>query len=101
MCVYFDVCSGMKLLKMTRSFLNASTLLIAERGAWGVSPPVGYKVSSVTATGCTFRDYRPFITGFLDTETEQSWGRPVDVQMLGADILVSDDKSNAIYRFRM
>ena len=60
---------------------------------------VKYKV--LTATGCTFRDYRPFITGFLDTETEQSWGRPVDVQMLGADILVSDDKSNAIYRFRM
>lgn len=37
----------------------------------------------------------------MNATSRQSWGRPVDVQRAGADgtFLVTDDKSNSIYRF--
>jgi glucose/arabinose dehydrogenase len=77
------------------SFKDASTILIAERGGFGVQPPVGHQISKINAD---LTGYEPYITGFLDP-SGASWGRPVDVQVLGGAIFVSDDKSHSIYRF--
>ena len=41
----------------------------------------------------------PFLTGFLDTQTDAFWGRPVDVlQMPDGALLVTDEQNGAIYR---
>jgi glucose/arabinose dehydrogenase len=44
-------------------------------------------------------NYAVFAEGFLDSSTDEAWGRPVDVLVMpdGA-LLVSDDHANAIYR---
>lgn len=76
---------------------TTGTLLIAERGAFGGT--AGHYVSTVARD---LSEHRPVITGFIDESSGQSWGRPVDVQMMpGGDgsYLVSDDKGNAVYRF--
>jgi glucose/arabinose dehydrogenase len=40
-----------------------------------------------------------FVTGWLDTESQEAWGRPVDVQELkDGSLLISDDVANCIYR---
>ena len=76
---------------------NGGTVLIAERGAWG-GPPVGHLVSRINPD---FTGHAPLISGFVNTTSRRSWGRPVDVQRMARDdaILVSDDKGNAVYRF--
>ena len=41
----------------------------------------------------------PFLTGFLDKQSNSFWGRPVDVmQMRDGSLLVSDEENGAIYR---
>lgn len=88
---------GSNLAPLGVSYLDDSTLLIAERGAWG-GPAVGHRISRISAQ---FTDYEPFISGFINASTGVSWGRPVDVQVNARDgaIFVSDDKANAVYRF--
>ena len=75
-------------------------LFIAEHGSWNRSRKIGYRVSLVRldAQGRATA-YEPFATGWLDEAAQESWGRPVDVQVMpdGA-LLVSDDQAGAIYR---
>jgi glucose/arabinose dehydrogenase len=43
--------------------------------------------------------YEPLITGWLDDDTNQVWGRPVDVEVLDdGSLLVSDDWKGVLYR---
>ena len=80
------------------AFRNATTLLVAERGAFQ-GPPTGHRVSAIRAD---LTGYHPLISGFINTSSGVSWGRPVDVQMAptgGDAFFVSDDKSNSIFRF--
>jgi glucose/arabinose dehydrogenase len=45
------------------------------------------------------REHRPFAEGWLDSETNEYLGRPVDVAMLrDGSLLVSDDMAGAVYR---
>ncbi|HSM56319.1 MAG TPA: PQQ-dependent sugar dehydrogenase [Candidatus Sulfomarinibacteraceae bacterium] len=75
-------------------------LFIAFHGSWNRSVPTGYKVVRLP-----FEDGQPanevvdFATGWLDRETNNAPGRPVDV-VVGADgaLYVSDDKGGFIYR---
>jgi glucose/arabinose dehydrogenase len=40
-----------------------------------------------------------FVSGWLDAESQEAWGRPVDVQELkDGSLLISDDVANCIYR---
>ncbi|MBO6522408.1 MAG: sorbosone dehydrogenase family protein [Balneolaceae bacterium] len=73
--------------------------LIAEHGSWNRSEKIGYRITFVT-----FDDegnptsYKPFITGWLQSE-EDIRGRPVSiVQLQDGSILISDDHSGKIYR---
>ena len=44
-------------------------------------------------------EYKPFIEGFLDKESNKAWGRPVDILILDdGSMLISDDLSGTIYR---
>lgn len=75
-------------------------LFIAFHGSWNRSVPTGYKVVRLP-----FEDGEPadavvdFATGWLDHETGEASGRPVDV-LVGGDgaLYVSDDKGGFIYR---
>jgi glucose/arabinose dehydrogenase len=74
-------------------------ILIAEHGSWNRSKKIGYKVSMVTLEGKKAVKYEPFAEGWLDEENDETWGRPVDLEMLpDGSILVSDDFSDVIYR---
>lgn len=74
-------------------------LFIAEHGSWNRSKKSGYRVSLVTLDGHTATAYEPFAEGWLDEETDEAWGRPVDIELLpDGSMLVSDDYAGAVYR---
>lgn len=75
-------------------------LFVAFHGSWNRSVPTGYKVVRLP-----FEDGRAgdavedFATGWLDLDSNNASGRPVDV-LVGPDgaLYVSDDKGGYIYR---
>lgn len=75
-------------------------MLIAEHGSWNRKTKSGYKITMVeldaagNATG-----YKPFATGWVNDDTQEVWGRPVDLEFMSdGSMLVSDDAADAIYR---
>jgi glucose/arabinose dehydrogenase len=72
----------------------------AQHGSWNRTTPVGARImfTSLKADG-TADKTEVFADGWLDPETKQYRGRPVDVANLpDGSILVSDDFAGAIYR---
>jgi glucose/arabinose dehydrogenase len=72
----------------------------AQHGSWNRTNPIGARVmvTLLNADG-TVREHRPFAEGWLDEDTQEYLGRPVDVAMLrDGSLLVSDDHAGAIYR---
>ncbi len=79
-------------------FLTPDSILVAEHGSWNRSTPSGYQLSRVFLNGGKAVRVEPFVSGFI-TATGDVRGRPVDVDIQSdGSILVSDDKTNAIYR---
>lgn len=75
-------------------------IFIPEHGSWNRTRKNGYKVMMVKVNGKGEADsYDPFITGWLNEETQEAWGRPVDLLVMpdGA-MLISDDHAGVIYR---
>lgn len=72
-------------------------LFVAEHGSWNRSAKVGYQVTVMTETASGDREYRPFVTGWL--EGESAWGRPNDVLVApDGSLLISDDGVGRVYR---
>ena len=72
---------------------------MAEHGSWNRSKKVGYRVSMVKLENGEAVSYEPFIDGWLDEESQEAFGRPVDLLFLqDGSLLISDDEGNAIYR---
>jgi glucose/arabinose dehydrogenase len=72
----------------------------AQHGSWNRTTPVGAQImfTSLKADG-TADKTEVFANGWLDAETRQYRGRPVDVANLpDGSILVSDDFAGALYR---
>jgi glucose/arabinose dehydrogenase len=72
----------------------------AQHGSWNRTNPIGARImfTSLKADG-TADKTEVFADGWLDNETRQYRGRPVDVANLpDGSILVSDDFAGAIYR---
>jgi glucose/arabinose dehydrogenase len=72
----------------------------AQHGSWNRADPIGARVmfTSLKADG-TADKTEVFADGWLDSETHQFRGRPVDVaNQPDGSILVSDDFAGAIYR---
>lgn len=75
-------------------------IFIAEHGSWNRSQPIGYRVSLVTLDEHgRATSYEPFAEGWLDEESGEAFGRPVDVLvMTDGALLVSDDRAGVVYR---
>ncbi|WP_258099892.1 PQQ-dependent sugar dehydrogenase [Marinoscillum pacificum] len=75
---------------------------IAEHGSWNRTPEAGHtghKITTVKIENGQGVAYEDFITGFLNKETNQAWGRPVSIVFLpDGSMLISDDLKGAIYR---
>lgn len=72
---------------------------IAEHGSWNRSSKVGYKISLVKLENNEAVSYETFIDGWLDDDTQEAFGRPVDILFLeDGSLLISDDFGDAIYR---
>ncbi len=72
---------------------------IAEHGSWNRSSKVGYKISMVKLDDNEAVSYETFIDGWLDEESQERFGRPVDLLFLkDGSMLISDDFGDAIYR---
>ena len=74
-------------------------LFIAEHGSWNRSLKVGYRITLVRLNGNQSVSYEPFIDGWLNDDTQDQFGRPVDILFLrDGSMLISDDFGDAIYR---
>ena len=72
---------------------------IAEHGSWNRTSKVGYKISTVTLEDDKAIAYDTFLNGWLNEETQEAFGRPVDIlQLEDGSLLISDDLGDAIYR---
>lgn len=72
----------------------------AQHGSWNRTEPVGARVMVTYLKPDGTADHtEPFAEGWLNDETGEYSGRPVDVAVLkDGSLLVSDDYSGAIYR---
>lgn len=72
---------------------------IAEHGSWNRSKKVGYRIAMVKLEDNKSVGYESFIEGWLDEESQEPFGRPVDLLFLeDGSLLISDDFGDAIYR---
>lgn len=72
---------------------------IAEHGSWNRSQKVGYKIALVELEDGKAVSYETFLEGWLDEESQERFGRPVDLLFLeDGSLLISDDFGDAIYR---
>lgn len=77
-----------------------NNIIIAKHGSWNRSKKVGYQLTNITvnAQNKVVKE-EVFAEGWLDKDSQEVWGRPVDVlQLPDGSMLVSDDMSNCIYR---
>ena len=74
-------------------------LFVAYHGSWNRSVPTGYKIVRVRMADGAPVEVEDFATGWLQEDT--AWGRPVDILVwTDGSLLVSDDRTGAIYRIR-
>lgn len=75
-------------------------LIVAEHGSWNRSKKSGYKLNLVKLNGSNeVIGSETFASGWLNEETQEVSGRPVDVlQLPDGSLLVSDDHAGKIYR---
>jgi glucose/arabinose dehydrogenase len=76
-----------------------NAIIIAEHGSWNRARKLGFRVMVVRLDGNKAVSYEPLITGWLDEQSDQAWGRPVDVEVLDdGSLLISDDWKGVLYR---
>ena len=73
---------------------------IAEHGSWNRTKKIGYQISMVQLDkNHQSKSYEPFIKGWVDHESQEVFGRPVDLEwMSDGSMLISDDFSDCVYR---
>ncbi len=80
-----------------KDYQNA--ILVSEHGSWNRTEKQGYRVMKLTENNGQVTSYEPFITGWLDKDKNDAWGRPVDIlQLSDGSLLISDDYAGTIYR---
>ncbi|MGY6545294.1 PQQ-dependent sugar dehydrogenase [Arthrospiribacter ruber] len=77
-----------------------NNIFIAKHGSWNRSKKIGYQVTRVILDdNQTPGKEEVFAEGWLNHDSQEVWGRPVDVMQLpDGNLLVSDDMANCIYR---
>jgi len=72
---------------------------IAEHGSWNRTKKVGYRIALVKLEDNKAVAYETFLDGWLDEDSQERFGRPVDILFLeDGSMLISDDFGDAIYR---
>lgn len=72
---------------------------IAEHGSWNRIKKSGHLVSLVKIENGKSVGYETFAEGWLNHDTQEVWGRPVDILVMpDGSMLISDDKAGMIYR---
>lgn len=91
-------CEFVKGQMFPQSFGNK--ILIAEHGSWNRSSKIGYRLTMVELDeNHNATNYEDFISGWLNEEEDDVWGRPVDLEWLpDGSLLVTDDFADVIYR---
>lgn len=76
-----------------------NAIFSAQHGSWNRTVPVGARVMVTKIAEDGTATSEPFAEGWLNAETGEYTGRPVDVaQLRDGSILVSDDLAGAVYR---
>ena len=77
-----------------------NAIFVARKGSWNRTQKTGYDVVMVKADADGKNaKVTPFVTGFLDQQTQAFTGRPVYLmQMPDGSMLLSDEQMGAIYR---
>ena len=79
-----------------KSYKNVA--FIARHGSWNREKKFGYDVAIARISGNKAK-IEPFLTGLLDNEKNEQYGRPSYIFMMkDGSMLVSDDYNGAIYR---
>jgi len=72
-------------------------LFVAEHGSWNRSQKSGYRIGVAKIKDSKVISYETFVSGWL--QGQSAWGRPAYTLIIpDGSMLVSDDKSGAIYR---
>ena len=72
---------------------------VALHGSWNREKKSGYEIVLVNFRNNKAVSTSTFISGWLNNETDDVWGRPVDIEELpDGSILISDDYADLIYR---
>lgn len=77
-----------------------NNIFIAKHGSWNRSKKIGYQLTNIVldANQKVVKE-EVFAEGWLNHDTQDVWGRPVDVlQLPDGSMLVSDDMANCIYK---
>ncbi len=76
-----------------------NAIIFAEHGSWNREHKLGYRVMVVRLDGDKAVSYEPLVSGWIDEQTDEAWGRPVDVEVLDdGSLLISDDWKGVLYR---
>ena len=77
-----------------------NAVFVAEHGSWNRTTPVGARIMvAYLKEDGSVEKTEPFADGWLNSDTGEYSGRPVDVAVLkDGSLLVSDDYAGAIYR---
>jgi glucose/arabinose dehydrogenase len=79
-----------------KSYKNVA--FIARHGSWNREKKFGYDVAIARISGSKAK-IEPFLTGLLNDEKNEFYGRPSYVfQMKDGSLLVSDENNGAVYR---
>jgi glucose/arabinose dehydrogenase len=77
-----------------------NNIFVAKHGSWNRSKKIGYQLTHlVLDSNQKVLKEEVFAEGWLNHDTQDVWGRPVDVMQLpDGSLLVSDDMANCIYK---
>lgn len=93
---------GLTFLQNTKfSSLYSSGVVVGLHGSWNRQKKTGYKIAYFpwNSTTKTLGTQMDLVSGWLVTETQKIWGRPVDTAVdQQGNLLISDDYSGAIYK---
>ena len=73
--------------------------VVGLHGSWNRQRKTGYKVIYYPWQNARPGEQVELVSGWLNEDTQEVWGRPVDVAVdLAGDLLISDDYSGTIYK---
>lgn len=74
-------------------------VFVAQHGSWNRSSKIGYRIMRMHIEGDRVTKSEVFADGWLDDDSQDITGRPVDViELKDGSLLISDDYAGVVYR---